>query len=128
MQKQVLKLRTSKKNQILDITRLIEENLKEKDSKVTISIPHTTAAVTINENYDDDVKRDFVFFLNELYPNHPNFKHQEGNSDAHIKASVVGRSETLFIIDSALDLGRWEGVWFCEFDGPRDREIWLYIS
>lgn len=128
MIKKILKLRTNKKNEILDITNLIENNVSQDNAMISITIPHTTAAVTVNENYDEDVKDDFIFFLNKLYPDHPKFKHLEGNSDSHIKASVIGRSENLFVINSHLDLGRWEGIWFCEFDGPRNREIWLYIS
>ena len=128
MEKYIIKIKTSSKNQIIDITDKISSLITNcDDTIITISIPHTTAAVTINENYDPDVKHDMLYSLNKISPDYPHFRHMEGNSDAHIKATIVGRTEQIAVIDGKLDLGRWEGVYFCEFDGPRSREIWVYI-
>ena len=126
MKKTILNLKTSKREEILDITRMISNAITIDNGMITVTIPHTSAGITINENYDYDVKIDFIFSLNKISPNYKSFRHMEGNSDSHIKASLVGRSETIAVIDGKLDLGQWEGIWFCEFDGARDRFIWIY--
>lgn len=92
-----------------------------------IFCPHTTAAITINENADPDVKTDLLYALEETFPNRPQFRHAEGNSDAHMKSSCVGASETVIIDDNELLLGTWQGIYFAEFDGPRTRNFFVKI-
>ena len=89
--------------------------------------PHTTAGITINENADPDVTRDLLLALDKAYPDLPGFRHAEGNSAAHAKACVTGSSVTVPIQDGALVLGRWQGLYFCEFDGPRHRQYFIQI-
>ncbi len=128
MKKHIINIKTTKKNQIIDITQKISNLIQGIDDKIiTISVAHTTAGITINENYDPDVKIDIIYSLNKISPDYKTFRHMEGNSDAHIKATLVGRTEQIAVIDSKLDLGRWEGIYFCEFDGARNREIWVYV-
>jgi secondary thiamine-phosphate synthase enzyme len=92
-----------------------------------IFIPHTTAAVTINENADPSVKRDILKELNKVIPFDDNYHHSEGNSAAHIKSSLTGPSLTIIVHQSRLKLGTWQGIYFCEFDGPRHRQIWVKL-
>lgn len=89
----------------------------------TISSLHTTAAVTLNENADPDVQKDFFKKLNQVFPQDPNFSHSEGNSDSHIKASLIGLSAQVPVMNGSLYLGTWQSVYFCEFDGPRSRKV-----
>jgi secondary thiamine-phosphate synthase enzyme len=89
--------------------------------------PHTTAGITINENADPDVVRDLLFALEKTYPDRPEFRHAEGNSAAHMKASVIGSSVTVIIENSKLVLGIWQGVYFCEFDPPRNRKFYVKV-
>ena len=113
----LINLQTSRHSEMINITGEVS-SLIPKDMKnglCCVFSVHTTAGITINENYDYDVKIDFIFSLNKISPNYKSFKHGEGNSDSHIKASLVGRSETIAVIDGKLDLGQWEGIWFCEF-------------
>lgn len=93
-----------------------------------IYCPHTTAGITINESYDPDVTRDFLLGLNRAYPDRPEFRHAEGNSAAHLKASAVGSSVSLILQDGEPLLGRWQGIYFCEFDGPRTRTFLVKIQ
>ncbi len=116
---------------MIDITGRIRSLLKE--SKVQsgichIFIPHTTAAVTINENADPDVPRDILMELDKIVPLNDRYRHGEGNSAAHIKASIVGASEMIFIEDAELVLGTWQSVFFCEFDGPRTRKVIVRLT
>jgi len=124
----VLDLQTNKREEFIDITTLIEAELS-KLGKLggvgTVFIPHTTAAVTINENTDPYVIDDVLHRLKKLVPLDGSYAHSEGNSDAHIKASLVGPSVTFIIEDGRVRLGRWQGLFFCEFDGPRRRRIWI---
>ncbi len=92
-----------------------------------IYCPHTTAGITINENTDKDVERDILKGLEDNFYNRDSFKHFEGNSDAHLKSTVVGVSETIIINNGILVLGRWQGIYFCEFDGPRNRQFYIKI-
>jgi secondary thiamine-phosphate synthase enzyme len=92
-----------------------------------VYIPHTTAGVTINENADPDVKTDMLMEINKIIPLSDSYKHMEGNSSAHIKASLFGSSETILLSDGRLQLGTWQGVFFCEFDGPRTRQVWVNL-
>ena len=123
-------VRTSKHTQMLDITREVQRAVTEsgvRDGICTVFIPHTTAAVTINENADPDVVRDFTMELNKIVPWEDGYHHMEGNSAAHLKSSMVGASEQIIIEDGRLVLGTWQGIYFCEFDGPRSRKCFVKI-
>jgi len=121
-------IKTNKRNEFLDITSQVEETVKDiKEGTAIVYIPHTTAAVTINENADPDVKSDILKKLSHLIPESDNYQHAEGNSDAHVKASLVGTSETVIIKNGKLVLGTWQGIFFCEFDGPRTRKFIVHF-
>ncbi|MEZ4813265.1 MAG: secondary thiamine-phosphate synthase enzyme YjbQ [Caldisericia bacterium] len=123
-----LQIKTSKREQFVDITSKLENLCVENnwnDGLLTVFVPHTTCGITINENADPDVKDDMIDFLNKLVPNHPEFKHFEGNSDAHIKAGMMGSSVSVIVEDGKLKLGRWQAVYLAEFDGARERNIWI---
>src|SRR6056297_3854399 len=132
MDKEVLKVfkqltvKTSKKVELIAITSKIKKKIN--NSGITsgilhINIPHTTAAVTINENADPSVKDDIIMEFNKIIPFNDNYQHLEGNSAAHIKSSIIGSNETVIINGGHLELGRWQGIIFCEFDGSRIRKI-----
>ena len=126
-----ISVRTIKHEQLIDITYEIRQFVKESnisEGRVTVFIPHTTAAVTINENADPDVQHDLIIALNRISPDLPEFKHMEGNSDAHTKSSIVGCSQDIIINGGKLLLGTWQGIYFCEFDGPRTRTAILRID
>ena len=126
-----ISVRTIKHEQLIDITSEIRQFVRESnisEGRVTVFIPHTTAAVTINENADPDVQHDLIIALNRISPNLPEFKHMEGNSDAHAKSSIVGCSQDIIIHEGKLLLGTWQGIYFCEFDGPRTRTAILRID
>lgn len=117
-------LKTKKKDQFIEITNEVEDEVQNsgiKDGIAVIYIPHTTAGVTINENADPDVVRDLLRILDANVPERGGYLHDEGNSAAHMKASLMGSSCTVPIQGGRLALGRWQGIWFCEFDGPRQR-------
>ncbi|MGI6421270.1 MAG: secondary thiamine-phosphate synthase enzyme YjbQ [Syntrophomonadaceae bacterium] len=121
-----IKLKSREKNQLIDITDQIQKLAREQgqdQAACLVFVPHTTAGVTINENADPDVKRDLIMGLNQLIPDTMDFRHREGNSDAHIKASLIGSSVTIPLKDGRLMLGTWQGIFFAEFDGPRNRSI-----
>ena len=119
-------LQTSKRNEFIDITSRIQDVIEEvSEGVITVYSPHTTTAVTINENADPDVPRDILKKLEELIPQRDNFSHVEGNSDAHIKASLFGSSVRVIVKDDKLLLGTWQSIFFCEFDGPRTRNFYL---
>ena len=119
-------LQTSKRNEFIDITARIQDMVEEvSEGVITVFSPHTTAAVTINENADPEVPRDILKKLEELIPQRDNFSHMEGNSDAHIKASLFGSSVRVIVKDGKLLLGTWQSIFFCEFDGPRTRNFHL---
>ena len=124
---QTLAVRTSARNEMIDVTdrlRKLIMSFNLLDGMLVVYCPHTTAAVTINENADPDVKADMLKKLEELVPkSEPYYGHGEGNSDSHVKASLVGSSVTVLVEKGRLVLGRWQGVYFCEFDGPRQREM-----
>jgi secondary thiamine-phosphate synthase enzyme len=125
-----LQVNTKKRVQMVDITSEIQELISKTGTTEGIACmfcPHTTAAITINENYDESVQSDIGETLSKLIPHHANYSHSEGNADAHIKAAVVGSSRTVFISSGKMSLGTWQGVFFCEFDGPRTREVWVKI-
>jgi secondary thiamine-phosphate synthase enzyme len=120
---------TQHRCQMIDITRLVESAARKLDVEegmVIVHVPHTTAGVTINENADPDVQHDLLMKLEKLIPHSESFyQHGEGNSDAHLKSSLVGCSQTVLVEQGKLALGTWQGIYFCEFDGPRRRECWM---
>lgn len=123
----ICELVTRKRDEMVEITdivaRLVQEN-RIQDGTAIVYCPHTTAGVTINENADPDVKRDVLMRLDEVFPwEHTRDRHAEGNTAAHLKAMTVGASQTVFIRGGRLELGRWQGIYFCEFDGPRSRSF-----
>lgn len=126
-----LEVRSSKRCEMIDITSEVAKALTQlggRNGLLTLFTPHTTAAVTINENADPDVVTDILYGLGKLVPNDPDFRHAEGNSDAHIKSSLVGVSETILYADGHLQLGTWQGLYFCEFDGPRTRRVRVQLT
>ena len=125
-------LRTPNHDAMLDITSQVAEAIRESgiaDGLVTIYTPHTTSAITINENADADVIHDVLMQLDKMVPwRQPFFDHGEGNSAAHVKSSMIGASETIPISGSKMTLGVWQGIYFCEFDGPRSRKFVVNIQ
>lgn len=131
MKSTTLQIKTSSHTQMLDITRQIQDAVTGSGVKsgiCTIFIPHTTAAVTINENADPDVVRDFTTEINKIVPWEDGYHHMEGNSAAHLKSSMIGFSEQIIIEDGRLVLGVWQGIYFCEYDGPRTRKVIVKIT
>ncbi|MBW1918247.1 MAG: YjbQ family protein [Deltaproteobacteria bacterium] len=121
-----LNIQTTAQTELIDITPEVQEVVRQsglQDGLCHIFVPHTTAAVTINENADPSVKADILMILNKLISPQEPYRHLEGNSPAHIKASLVGSLETVFIEGGRLGLGTWQGIFFCEFDGPRRRKF-----
>lgn len=121
-----LTVKSHKQVELIDITHdvfktILEDNITE--GLAVIYTPHTTAAITINENADPDVSRDIIMGIDKLIPLHDDYYHLEGNSAAHIKSSLFGASETLIINNGKPVLGTWQGIYFCEFDGPRQRHV-----
>ena len=119
-------VRTNSRFEMIDITGEIRSILKKsgmREGVCHLFVPHTTAAVTINENADPDVPKDILAELDKIVPLHDAYRHMEGNSAAHIKASLFGSSETLLVDGGSLVLGTWQSVFFCEFDGPRTRKV-----
>lgn len=115
---------------MIDITRKVQDIVKEsgiQNGICIVYIPHTTAAVTVNENADPDVVKDFMMEINKLVPLSDGYRHSEGNSAAHIKASMIGFSETLIVENGRLVLGTWQGIYFMEFDGPRIRKVYVKV-
>ncbi|UCZ56824.1 secondary thiamine-phosphate synthase enzyme YjbQ [Desulfurispirillum indicum] len=124
----VLTLHSHERTQFIEMTHSLHEAVREngwKDGILLAFTPHTTAALTINENADPDVAVDLQHFLKSRIPADPSFRHMEGNSDAHIKSSLLGCSAQMIVARGALQLGTWQGLYFCEFDGPRQRQVYL---
>lgn len=129
--KKVFDIETESRSQFLDITNTVQAFVKDckvESGTCAIFIPHTTAAVTINENADPSVKSDLTRKLNELIPQQDNYQHLEGNSDSHLKSSLFGPSLTVIIDQGKLVLGTWQGIMFCEFDGPRHRRFIVKVQ
>jgi len=123
-------VKTTKRDEFINITGKIQDKITEsgvKDGICIVYIPHTTAAVTINEGADPDVVKDILMEFDRRIPWNDGYNHLEGNSAAHIKTSLIGPSETLIIENGRIKLGTWQKVFFCEFDGPRNRNVWLKI-
>jgi len=130
----MLTVKTSQKTELIDITVKIQEAVSAscagkgiESGLCMIYVPHTTAAVTINESADPDVKSDILMILNKIVPWEAGYRHMEGNSPAHVKAALVGASELVAFENKKLLLGTWQGIFFCEFDGPRTREVYLKV-
>lgn len=123
-------MRTSRREEMVDVTEQVRKAAAGggvRDGICLVATPHTTCAVTVNEGYDPDVTRDVLAHLRTLVPREADFEHAEGNSDSHIKAILVGSSVGLPVAGSELQLGRWQAVFLCEFDGPRERELWVTV-
>ena len=122
-----MKVKTESRLQFVNITEKLKQVVEEskvREGILLLFCPHTTAGVTINESADPDVVRDIITELKTQYPQKSIYKHCEGNSDAHIKSSLIGPSLILIIQNGSIALGRWQGIFFCDFDGPRSRELW----
>jgi len=122
----ILPLKTGQRIEVVDITSSIQRVIRDfaiPKGLCCVYVPHTTAGITINEGADPDVMKDFINKLNELVPRSAPYLHTEGNADAHIKSILVGSSVTVSVEDGALSLGTWQSIFFCEFDGRRNRKI-----
>jgi len=123
-------VRTERRTQLLDVTAAVSKMVQDsgvQSGVCYVYVPHTTAGVMINENADPDVAADIESALARMIPHEADYRHAEGNSDSHIKAALVGTSATIFISGGQLELGRWQGIFFCEFDGPRTRRLRVKI-
>ena len=126
----MFRIKTTRPQEFIEITGRIEEVVREQgvvSGMVTVFVPHTTAGITINENGDPDVVHDILTSLENTFPEKGNYRHFEGNSHAHIKASLMGSSVTILVEDGRLKLGTWQGLYLCEFDGPRTRTIYVKV-
>ncbi len=128
---QKLPVGTREHTQLVDVTDLVRREVRAagvREGVVTLFVPHTTAGITIQENADPDVVRDLMVALERAVPwESGDYRHSEGNTAAHVKASLMGSSAQMFVRDGDLALGTWQAIYFCEFDGPRSRELWLQI-
>ncbi len=127
---QTLSVRTNTRIELLDLTSQVQEVVSQSgvtEGLCHVFVPHTTAAVTINENADPAVKADILMVMNKLISEQEPYRHQEGNSPAHVKASLIGPQITVFVTKGRLALGTWQGIYFCEFDGPRSRRLLVKV-
>lgn len=127
---ETLNFKTSSHEELVDITGSIQKMVTQaglNSGIVCVYSPHTTAGITIQENADPDVQYDIITHLKRLIPAQADFRHREGNSDAHIKASLMGTSQMIIVNDGRLVLGTWQAIYFCEFDGPRSRRVWVKL-
>jgi len=123
-----ISVRTNSRNELVDITGKVRDAVKDvKDGIAIVYVPHTTGAVTINEGADPSVKQDILRKLSELVPEGDNYRHAEGNSDSHIKTTLVGSDVRVFVENGELVLGTWQSIFFCEFDGPRSRKVLVKV-
>ncbi|SDN85168.1 secondary thiamine-phosphate synthase enzyme [Desulfonauticus submarinus] len=125
---QILEIRTTQREELKDITHLISQEIKKQnwqDGILTIFSPHTTGGITINEGADPSVAQDIIKTLKRVIPLNWDYSHLEGNSDAHIKTSLIGSSEQVIVSNGKIMLGTWQKIFFAEFDGPRNRKVWL---
>ena len=125
-----IEVKTRARNELIDITSQVEKIVKESgiaEGVCVVVVPHTTAGVIVNENADPSVKADIIAKLGALVPAGDRYRHEEGNADAHIKAALVGTSESLLVQGGTLVLGTWQGLFFCEFDGPRTRQVLVRV-
>ncbi len=122
----ILTVKTRSRTELIDITSDVSRLVSKSGIKAGLCllyVPHTTAAVTINESADPSVKSDILMILNQIVPWEAKYRHMEGNSPAHVKSTMVGASELVAVENGSLVLGTWQGIFFCEFDGPRNRKI-----
>jgi secondary thiamine-phosphate synthase enzyme len=123
---------TSRRDEFVDITGAVQQVITEtgiQDGLCTVGVPHTTAGITINENADPDVVTDMIHALDKAVPwQSPHYRHGEGNTAAHVKASLLGHSVQVPVKAGRLQLGTWQGIYFCEFDGPRTRQAWVVVT
>ena len=127
---QRIPVRTARRSQFVDITDEVQKAIESSgvsDGVCTVFVPHTTAGITINENADPDVVTDILDTLNRLVPQSNAYRHREGNADSHVKASMMGFSVSIFVENGRLVMGTWQGIYFCEFDGPRNREVYVKV-
>lgn len=123
-----INIKTSKRVELVDITSQLQDAVREskvRDGVCLVFCPHTTAGLTINENADPSVRYDIINALNKFVPKDAGYTHTEGNADSHIKSSIFGAVLNIFVEDNQLCLGQWQGVYLCEGDGPRSREVWI---
>jgi len=123
-------VRTNRRNEFIEVTGEVEKIVEKsniKDGFVILYVPHTTAGVTINENADPSVKADILNTLDKLVPPNAGYSHLEGNADSHIKSTIIGVSQLVHIINGRMSLGTWQGIFFCEFDGPRTRKMIVQV-
>ena len=126
-----ISVKTSSQTEMVDVTGQVQSELGNtgvEEGRLTVYVPHTTAAVTINEGADPAVKADILMVLNQVVPWKANYQHMEGNSPAHVKASLIGPAQTVLISQGRLVLGTWQKIFFCEFDGPRTRKLHVQIA
>jgi len=126
-----IEVKTQAREELVDITARVREELVSsgvKDGICYVYVPHTTAAVTINESADPSVKEDILMTLRKIVPDSLPYRHSEGNSPAHVKASLIGSSVKVIVEERQLSLGTWQGIFFCEFDGPRSRRVFIKAS
>jgi secondary thiamine-phosphate synthase enzyme len=127
----IIEIRTRSKEEFVDLTAAvgrIAEAAGVSEGMCVVAVPHTTAGVTVNENADPDVKADLLMTLRRIVPDSLSYTHAEGNSPAHVKSTLVGSSVSLIIEGGRLQLGTWQGIFLCEFDGPRTRKVWVKIT
>ena len=125
-----LEIASRRQVEMIDVSHQVREAIRQSGIRAGLAVvfaPHTTAAVTINENADPDVVGDLIMELNKIVPFDDHYRHAEGNSAAHLKSSLIGASETLVVDEGAPVLGTWQGIYFCEFDGPRRRQLHIQI-
>ncbi len=123
-----IRVETAKRNEFVEITESLSQFINRQginNAVLYVYVPHTTCGLTINENADPSVKSDIINKLEDIIPESGRYKHMEGNADAHIKSSVMGHSICVFVEKGSLQLGTWQGVFLCEFDGPRTRTVWF---
>ena len=123
-----ISINTKNRSEMIDITSRVEEELRRsglKDGVCFLFVPHTTAGITINEHADPSVEADIQAMFNKLVPWEASYRHLEGNSAAHIKSSLIGNSVIVLVESGHLELGTWQGIFFCEFDGPRSRKLYI---
>lgn len=126
-----LSVRTGQREELVDVTARVRDAVRQagvRDGICLVASPHTTCGVTVNEGWDPAVTADALGHLREVVPREREFAHAEGNSDAHIKTMLVGTSATLPVAAGEVRLGRWQAIFLCEFDGPRDRELWVTVT
>ncbi len=125
-----ISVRTQNRTELVDITPRVVKAINEsqmKEGLAVLFVPHTTAGITINENADPSVREDLLSELNRLIPLDGPYKHLEGNSAAHVKSTLVGSAQIVLVADGRPQLGTWQGIYFCEFDGPRTRKVWIRL-